>query len=329
MITGVEPSDQDFQPTSKKRPLKLMNKWSTPTGLLFRKGMVNSYRAIQFFRNNKLLKTLVSERKTSWTGREENIWNLISEMGGQSPDQARCQREVALTGIMDTYLKSLGYSVTEQPQLNGTTPDILTTKGPYSCFIELKAYFGKTITGEAEVAQIIKYYNIVKSTAGIMKNFGLDNSVPPKFMLITSGRLPSMKHNSIFNGDLIGLSDEKQLEFIKQKYKDINKKMGYSQYLEGRDTRNIYKYAYDKYKKQIKYKYATPPRVEQITRPRKLDIIIENSEDIDMILVPAKIFSRILFLSDLKKEQEYFERLRKSWLCELILDKNLLNYSVK
>ena len=152
-------NDQNFKPINKKRlSLKLTNKWTTPTGLAYQKGMVGSHKAIQFFRNNKPIKTLVSDRISSWDGRkEENIWNLIYELGGQSPDTARSQREVALTGIMDTYLKSLGYSVTEQPKLLETTPDILAIKGQYSCFIELKAYFGKTLTGEAEVAQIIKY----------------------------------------------------------------------------------------------------------------------------------------------------------------------------
>ncbi len=321
--------DQNFKPINKKHaPLKLTNKWSTPTGLTYQKGMVNSHIAIQFFRNNKLLKTLVSETETSWDGRQDkDIWNLIIKLGGQSPDAARSQREVALTAIMDTYLKTLGYKVTEQPKLIETTPDILATKGPYSCFIELKAYFGRTITGESEVAQLIKYYNIVNSNKGIMKNFGLQNSVPPKFILITSGKLPPLKRNSIFNGDLENMSDEKQVEFIKKKYKEINKKMVYSRYLEGRDTRNIYKFSHQKYKKQIKYKCDISPRVEQITHPRKLNEIIENSKDVDMVLVPASVFSKILGLSNLKKEKHYFERIRKSWLSQLILDKNLIKYS--
>ena len=136
-----------------------------------------------------------------------------------------------------------------------------------------------------------------------------------------------MENNSIFNGDLKDLSEEKQLEFIKQKYKVINKKLGYARTLEGRDTMFIYKYAYDKFKKQIKYKYEIPPRVEQLNRPRKLDKFIEENKDLDMLLIPSKIFSRILHLSNLKKEREYFERLRKSWLSDLILDKNLINYS--
>jgi hypothetical protein len=323
--------DQNFEPINKKRlSLKLMNKWSTPTGLTYQKGMVNSHIAIQFFRNDKLLKTLVSETETSWLGHQgKDIWNLIYEMGGQSPDTARSQREVALTCILETYLKSLGYKTTEQPKLIETTPDILAIKEPYSCFIELKAYFGKTITGEAEVAQLIKYYNIVKNNKGIMKNFGIKDSVPPKFILITSGRLPPLKQNSIFNGELDSLSDEKQLELIKKKYKEINKKMGYSQYLEARDTRNIYKYAWDKYKKQIKYKYEIPPRVEQITDPQKLSNLIENRFDVDMILVPASVFSKMLGLSNLKKEKHYFELIRKSWLSQLILDKDLINYHAK
>ena len=330
-MTMGDTNDQNFKPINKKRlSLKLTNKWSTPTGLAYLKGMVGSHIAIQFFRNNKLIKTLVSASKSSWNGRkEENIWNLIYKLGGQSPDTARSQREVALTGIMDTYLKSLGYSCNEQPKLIETTPDILAIKGPYSCFIELKAYFGKTIAGEAEVAQIIKYYNIVSSNKGIMKNFGMKNSIPPKFILITSGKLPPLEQNSIFNGDLTNLSDEKQLEFIKKKYKDINKKMGYPRYLEGQDTRNIYKYAWDKYKKQIKYKYEIPPRVERIAHPQKLDALIENSKDVDMILIPASVFSKMLKLSNLKKEKDYFERLRKSWLSDLILDKNLIKYSAK
>jgi hypothetical protein len=228
---------------------------------------------------------------------------------------------------MDTYLRSLGYGVMEQPKLLETTPDILAIKGQYSCFIELKAYFGKTITGEAEVAQIIKYYNIVKNNQGIMKNFSIVNSTPPKFMLITSGKLPPLEHNSIFNGDFHNLSDDKQLEFIKKKYKDINKKMGYPRTLEGRDTRMIYKYAFDKYKKQIKYKYDIPPRVDQITHPRKLDDLIENTKDIDMVLIPASVFSKMLKIANLKKEKHYFEKIRKSWLCDLILDKNLIKYS--
>ena len=329
MTTGEETYDQDFQPISKKRPLKLTNKWATPTGIAYKKGYTakDGYIALQFFRNNKLINTLVSKTDKSWKSKHENIWNLIQELGGQSPDHARSQREIALTGIMDTYLKSIGYTSTEQPQLNETTPDILAIKKPYSCFIELKAYFGTTIVGEAEVAQIIKYYNIVKSTAGIMKSYGLDNSVPPKFLLITTGKLPSMEKNSIFNGDLKELDEEKQLEFIKNKYKTINKKLGYARTLEGRDTMFIYKYAYDKFKKQIKYKYEIPPRVEQINRPRKLDKFIENSDDVDMLLIPAGVFSRILWLSNLRKEQDYFERIRKSWLSDLVLDKNLINYT--
>jgi len=323
---GDTENDQKFHPIAKKRPLTLENKWNTPTGLLFQKGMVDSHIAIRFFRNNKALKTLVSENDTTWVGRETNIWNLIYEFGGQSPDHARCQRETALTAILHTYLRAIGYTVTEQPQLNETTPDVLAAKGPYSCFIELKAYFGRTIVGEAEIAQLIKYYNIVHSNPEIMKTFGMNSAIPPKFMLITSGKLPAMKNNSLFNGELSSLSEEKQIEFIKKKYQDIIKKMGYSRYLEGRDTRNIYKFAWQKYKKQIKYKHDIPPRVDFINHPRKLDYIIENQGSIDMILVPANVFSRILWLSNLKRERFYFERLCKSWLSQLILDKGLIDY---
>ncbi|TFG19269.1 MAG: hypothetical protein EU530_06720 [Promethearchaeota archaeon] len=328
-MTMGDTNDQIFKPINKKRlSLKLTNKWTTPTGLTYQKGMVGNHIAIQFFRNDKLTKTLVSDRKSSWVGhKEENIWNLIYELGGQSPDTARSQREVTLTRIMDTYLKSIGYAVIEQPKLIETTPDLLAIKGEYSCFIELKAYFGKTITGEAEIAQIIKYYNIVKCNRGIMKNFSIVNSIPPKFMLITSGKLPPLEQNAIFNRDFQNLSEEKQLEFIKKKYKDINKKMGYPRSLEGWDTRNIYKFSYDKYKKQIKYPYKIPPRVERIPQPRKLDDLIENTKDVDILLIPASVFSKMLKLSNFKKEKHYFERLRKSWLCDLILDKNLINYS--
>ncbi|MBN2155559.1 MAG: hypothetical protein JW776_05915 [Candidatus Lokiarchaeota archaeon] len=327
LTMGDTETDRKFQPIHKKRPLKLQNKWSTPTGLFFQKGMVNSHIAIQFFKNNKILKTLVSENEESWVGKDDNIWDLIIQFGGQSPDHARCQREIALTAIVNTYLKSIGYASLEQPQLNGTTPDILAIKNEFSCFIEIKAYFGRTIVGEAEVAQLVKYYNILQNKPEIMKHFGVKDSIPPKFMLITTGQLPPYNKNSVFNGELFNLPEEKQLEFIKKKYKDIIKKMGYSKYLEGRDTRNIYKYSWEKYKKQIKYKFATPPRAQQLTRPRKLDYMIENRHDIDMILIPARIFSQILDLSGLTKEREYFERIRSSWLSQLILDKELINYT--
>jgi Holliday junction resolvase len=288
--------------------------------------MVNSHIAMRFFRNEKILKTLISENDNTWVGQRESIWNLIYEFGGQSPDNARSQRETTLTAIVHTYLRSLGYGAIEQPQLNETTPDILAIKSPYSCFIELKAYFGRTIVGEAEVAQLIKYYNIVHNNPAIMENFGVDTIIAPKFLLITSGHLPSMKNNSIFNGELSSLAEEKQIEFIKKKYQEIIKKMGYSRYLEGRDTRNIYKFAWEKYKKQIKYKHNIPPRVEYISRPRKLDYMIENEDGPDMIFIPANVFSRILWLSNLKKERFYFERLCKSWLSQLILDKTLIDY---
>ncbi|MHA1728958.1 MAG: hypothetical protein ACTSWY_09525 [Promethearchaeota archaeon] len=327
----------NFRPFSKKTRLKLNNKPKTSTIFMYQKGYINNKIALRLInkKTEKVFKTLVSSNKSSWgknpekKDTEKEIWDIIEKLGGQSREKAQIQREERLTWIVSNYFKKLGYEIEEQPKLKENTPDLLITKKDengkeiHSCYIELKAYFGETIVGEAEVAQILKYYAIVKNTPELssQKNH-------TKFMLITSGKLISLQNNAFFNGNLQKMDTEnKKIKFIRKKYKIHLKKLGWPNNMEGQDTRNIYRFAHKKIKKySLGLQLNQSPKVIQPVNQEnsgRLEKLIENNE-YDLILVPAETFSNRLYLSGLKTEQKIFNQIRKLWLERLIFNKRIL-----
>lgn len=348
-------NNKNFQPVSKKIRLKLNNKPRTPTLFMYQKGFVNGRIALRFSKKDEVFKVLVSTKRKTWDykktpsrtkgksdkARDEikEIWDVISDFGGQTPDQAQAQRENCLTYIVSNYFKKYGYNIEEQPRILENTPDLLITKeveknntvSRYSSYIELKAYFGNTIVGESEVAQILKYHALFKNP-DVRKSLNADTSpdaIKPKFMLITTGDLIPFSKNSFFNGDFSKLENEQdKTKLIKQKYKFHLKKLGWPNNMESNDTRNIYRFAHKKIKKyslSLETEYNT--EVLQMKKPESLYKLIENKNHWEVILIPAGIFSEILRLAGLKKECELFKHIGKAWLERLVFSKSILKFN--
>jgi len=330
----TNPNIKKFKPASKKIRLKIDNKPKTPTIFSYQKGYIDNKLALRFLKKDKkreiVYETLISTANDSWKSKSDvGIWDIIREFGGQSPEQARFQREECLMEIVRSYFEKFGYSIEFEPRLNQNTPDILVTKGKHLCYIELKAYFRKTIVGEPEVAQLLKYYSIAQNFPEISEKVAVGEIYPPKFLLINSGSLIPFSENSIFNGELKDIqSKEKQIKFIDKKYQDYLKELGRPNNMESRDTRFIYYKAADKFKKYY-VEFESPPKVRQLNKPKRLDKLIEAQNKYDVILIPSRIFSQILFLANMRHERTKFTRLRNSWLERLILDKSHLDFESK
>lgn len=308
-----------FSPVSRRKRLFLENKKKTSTILLYQKGFINDSIAIRFFLRNKLFKTLISSKKSWNEEKDRDIWDLLSEFGGQSIDKARLQREECLTQIVRTYFHKLGYEIEEQPHLNGTTPDILISKknGKYSCYIELKAYYKTTIVGEPEVAQLLKYYVNAQQNTELKKKIENNEAFPPKFILITTGNLIPLENNAIFNS-------EDTNQDIKSKYRKYVNKMGRPRDLEERDAQIIYIFSYKKFKKNY---IECKPKVIQLNKPQHLDKLIETKNSTEVILIPAGVFAKMLYLANMKKEKILFSRVQKTKLERLLVDKDYLDYN--
>ncbi len=330
----TNPKFKKFKPASKKIRLKIDNKPKTPTIFSYQKGYIDNKLALRFLKRDKkreiVYETLISPKKDSWESKSDvGIWDVIREFGGQSPEQARFQREECLMEIVRSYFEKLGYTIEFEPRLDHNTPDVLVTKGKHLCYIELKAYFRKTIVGEPEVAQLLKYYSIAQNFSEITEKVAAGEIYPPKFMLIHSGKLIPFSENSLFNGELKEIhSKEKMKKFIDKKYREHLKELGRPNNMESRDTRFIYYKAADKFKK-YSVDFEQPPKVQQLNKPKRLDRLIEAQNEFDIFLIPSRIFSQILFLANLRHERTKFTRLRNSWLERLILDKSHLDFESK
>lgn len=319
-----------FRPVSEKLPLRMDNKPGTPTELYYQKGFVNNKIALRFFKDQMIIKTLVSKTVKSWDLYDsENIWDIIVELGGQRPVDAHFQREESLTDIVEHYFQKLGYSIQKQPKLGENTPDLLISKGKYLAYIELKAYFGKTYVAEAEVAQILKYFALTKQDPDIKAKIQSGEIFPPKFIFITTGKILSIEKNSLLNGDLLKLPEKEQIEFIKKKYRKYLKELGSTRSMEARDTRMMYYFAHEKFEKYHMDENWCCPAIHQLKSPISLDLLIEDKVKIDdrsydVYLVPPAVFSQILQDSELIQEREVFNKIQETWLERLITDKSLI-----
>ncbi|MCP4764232.1 MAG: hypothetical protein GY870_20835 [archaeon] len=321
---------EKFIPKSDKNQLIINNKPKTPTALHYQKGKVSDGRiALRFFKKDRIIKTLVSKNKKSWDSiKNRNIWDVIYDFGGQNPDQAHIQREVSLTQICRNYFEKLGYKVEEQPYLVENTPDLLITKGKHCCYIEIKAYFGRTIIGEPEVAQVLKYFAISGSDTALTAKIDAGELFPPKFMLITTGKLLSEEKNSLLNGELRDINKEEDISLlIKKKYKKLGKDIGWGRSLEARDTRSIYNFGWKKIKKYYMPDNWGNPNILQLTGvgAEKLDKLIEEDDGNDIYLIPAGVFAHVLTDSGMKSEATIFGRIEKTWMERLVLNRNLIN----
>lgn len=323
-----------FRPVSKKIRLKMDNKPRTPTIFTYQKGYVKDKIGLRFYKKenkqDNVFKTLISSNKDSWKSKNDlSIWKVICELGGQDPESAQKQREECLMQIVSSYFEKLGYKIEIEPSLNQNTPDMLLTKGKYLCYIELKAYFSKTVVGEPEIAQLIKYFAIPSSDPELSAKITANQIYPPKFMLIHTGNLIPFNKNSLFNEEIREIqSEDNRIKFIKRKYRDHLKKLGRPNNMEGFDTRNIYYNAWRKFKKY----YSDPdpkPNILQLEKPVSLDELIKKRNSSNVILIPSEIFSQILALSNLKYEKKMFERIQSTWIERLIFDKSLLDFNPK
>lgn len=323
-----------FRPVSKKIRLKMDNKPRTPTIFTYQKGYVKDKIGLRFYKKenkqDNVFKTLISSNKDSWKSKNDlSIWKVICELGGQDPESAQKQREECLMQIVSSYFEKLGYKIEIEPSLNQNTPDMLLTKGKYLCYIELKAYFSKTVVGEPEIAQLIKYFAIASSDPELSAKITANQIYPPKFMLIHTGNLIPFNKNSLFNEEIREIqSEDNRIKFIKRKYRDHLKKLGRPNNMEGFDTRNIYYNAWRKFKKY----YSDPdpkPNILQLEKPVSLDELIKKRNSSNVILIPSEIFSQILALSNLKYEKKMFERIQSTWIERLIFDESLLDFNPK
>ncbi|MBD3353535.1 MAG: hypothetical protein GF364_18775 [Candidatus Lokiarchaeota archaeon] len=321
-----------FRPISKKRNLRLDNKPKTKTALYYQKGFVKNKIALRFYKKKRIIRILVHDKKTKWNYKDSaNIWDIITDFGGQRPEKAHCQREESLTAIVTHYFKKYGYKVTEQPKLMDNTPDVIITKDKFNAYIELKAYFGKTLAAEAEIAQILKYYVLTHKDPDIKEALKKNKILPPKCFFITTGRILPFEDNSIFNGDIKGMPLDKQVKFIKKKYRGYLKKLGYGRSLELRDTRSIYYYAQNKFKKYHMEDNWKSPSIYQPKEPIPLYKLIEEEpkareESHEVFIIHPNIFSKILHNAGMHKEEVIFNRIRKSWMERLIMDRSLIAY---
>ena len=323
-----------FRPVSKKIRLKMDNKPRTPTIFTYQKGYVKDKIALRFFKKeNKqdtVFKTLISSNKESWKSKNDlSIWKVICELGGQDPESAQKQREECLMQIVSNYFEKLSYEIEIEPSLNQNTPDMLLTKGKYLCYIELKAYFSKTVVGEPEIAQLTKYFAIASSDPELSAKITAGQIYPPKFMLIHTGNLIPFNKNSLFTGEIREIqSEDNRIKFIKRKYRDHLKKLGRPNNMEGFDTRNIYYNAWRKFKKYYNNSNSNL-KILQLEKPVSLDELIKKRNSSNVILIPSEIFSQILTLSNLKYEKKMFERIQSTWIERLIFDKSLLDFNPK
>jgi hypothetical protein len=230
--------------------------------------------------------------------------------------------------------------------------------------LELKAYFGRTIVGEPEVAQTLKYFAIIKSNEELNKQIEAGLLYPPKFMLITSGILTLEEDNSLLNGELEKIADiDEKVSYIKSQYKGHLKDLGWTRSLEARDTRSIYYNASSKIKRYYRDNNWGSPNILQLKKPVSLIDIIEDNVDsefltavevhsadevhgteeahspdineksphnkpFDVILIPADIFEGILLNAGMVRERELFNRIRVTWMERLIFDNNILVYDI-
>lgn len=322
-----------FRSTSKKQKLRLDNKPRTMTSIKYEKGYVGNKIAVRFYKKRKMIKIIVSRTETSWKAMEgKNIWDVIRHMGGQRPESAHQQREEALTKIVNRYFEHFGYKTEEQPKIKGNTPDILARKGKHVAYLELKAYFGKTLTAEAEIAQLLKYYALAQDDKKTQKKIKNNEIYPPKFFLITTGKMLPPNKNALLNGDLKNIPLAERTDYIKSKYRKYLRSLHLGRSLEARDTRSILYYAHYKFDKYLMEEYWDNPSVVQIDEQRHLNKLIEGKIKFDgkmyeVFLVPAPIFDRLLGNIGLKREREIFNRIRATWMERLIMNRAILDLS--
>ncbi|MHA1340099.1 MAG: restriction endonuclease [Promethearchaeota archaeon] len=339
-----------FKALSEVKRLYLNNKNQFKTSIFYQIGEINNKLAIRFYKNRKPIKTLIAEdMQTNFDLKDfmnEDIWRLIEKLGGQTLSKAHFQREESLTAIIKSYFEKKGFVIEEQPKLGEYQPDLLVYKKEDKAkraYIEIKAYFGKTYVGEPEIAQLLKYYQVYHLNNGNNKENLQENvsneensknkekNINPKFLLITTGKLIKNKENLLFDMNFRNLKKEKQIERVKSKYKKYMDELNFVRSLEMRDTKSMYKFAFDRFKKNYIDEIWSIPKMHRLTKPISLDKIIDPPPNawyskFDVFLIPAYTFAEILKREKLEKEEKIFQKIRKTWIERMIFDKNLIKF---
>jgi len=322
-----------FQILSKINRLILNNNKPFKTNIFYQIGKINNKISIRFYKNHKIAKTIIlnKEIENSSTLNEKdllieiknNIWQIIKENGGQLLTEAHYQREQSLSNIVKEYFRRKNFICIEQPKLENSKPDLLVKKrnnDSIKVFIELKAYFGKTFVGEPEIAQLLKYYHYFKN----------NNDSNSKFFLITTGILIKNKENLLLNKNFMKLNIEEKIEQVNQKYKKYIKQLKFNPSLEMRDTKRIYKFSFERFKKNYKDEIFSVPKLYRLTKPIPLEKLIESESEgysnADIFLIPAYTFINLLELENMQKEKELFIKIRNTWIEDLIFDRNIIKF---
>ncbi len=295
-----------------KEPIK---NGAIPTPIALQKGVVGDRAALRIYVDRKIVATRQSETVKIWDDLEGEFGpETLHAFGGQSLFEAQNQRETCLTKVVGNLFTKLGFEHEIEPCLANKTPDLLVTRKDLGWFIELKAFFGSFICGEPEIAQAMEYTRISKNECaeGKLQQF----KVPPKVMLITTGRLVSRR-------DVAFRKRGNAKNHVRSRYFGMIKRLSKSKTLDDRNAMGMYRGAVKKFEKK---KFNPEAHIYWLYKWEEFMDFLENPDKTDGLLIPERSFRQILHHNDLHDENQYFNRIRNTPLEHLIADKSLLDF---
>ncbi|MHA1732969.1 MAG: hypothetical protein ACTSU5_13565 [Promethearchaeota archaeon] len=310
---------EKFRPTSKVLPYKIHFKnFSIGTSISFQRGLVGAKAALRVFLDGKVYSTKTSDKIDTWEDFNTlTAAHVLELFGGQDLASAQNQRERCLSDIVCSLFGKLGFETETEPNLGHKTPDIYARRENLAWYIELKAYFGRLLCGEPEIAQALSYWTLSdeKQRKAVKRGARQQFAVTPKAMLVTTGRLVGRKDFALFKPNAV--------KRVRSKYFALANKIGNPKNLDDRDANGIYRSAY---KKLGKLKYKKNGRVYWLYRPEEFRVILEKPKRTDVLAVPARSFAKVLEAEGLDGERVYFTRIQRTPLEKLIIDASILDF---
>ncbi len=235
-------------------------------------------------------------------------------------------RESCLQNIVENLFEKKGWTIYNRPSFSGITPDLLLKKDEEILVIELKAYPDTIICGEAEIGQVIKYYdnlcNLKKrggtiraskkiKERGIRMSDYLKIDTIPKVILITSGKL---NYRNFYDYMENLKSDDNTL--IVKHYKELMEALpSPREALDFQDAYGIYK---SNIKKWEKLSWEHPFRMLELSKihVKLWDKYLAD----DIITIPSNIFHDILCHENLSREAQSFRLLQDTPLEKIMIN---------
>ncbi|MHA1777418.1 MAG: hypothetical protein DRO88_13425 [Promethearchaeia archaeon] len=338
------PLEKEFKTTSKRIPFREQYANETRPHIIrhihYQYGQIKRKRAVMYYYNQ------VRKRLIYANDNDKFLTNLMKNFPPKmkfppntaSSPIARSLREMALKWIVEEFFTTLNYLTFDEPRLEQVNPDclllpvneankILHVSGKKSekfpnqteieseraLFVEIKAYHGSTKVGEKEVLQTFNYSN----KGG-------------KALLITTGALDSLESLEFLNNNsLSGTSEEKTYDDevfadftkqVKQKNRKYAKQIDMSISQDSFDTRGIYLSAHKKLQKMYRYTKEWPEEIKYhvLNAPSAIMDFLESNEKLG--LVEPDAFHLLLQEKNLPHAADLFDRIRSSYLEEIIID---------